>query len=153
MKKGILLIAVLITGLFTQNAFAQDGAELGLRFGGYGSSNVLSIDGTLGLSESNRLHGDLNLGDGFTSVDLLYEWNFPISGVDGLSFYPGVGGSLFLADNYTGIGILGVAGLEYHFYEVPVAIGLGFRPYIGLNNPEGVRAYNSGWGLNVRYVF
>lgn len=156
MKKIILLAFVMLSSLAS---FAQSsGPELGVRFGGGYGIGINSIDGILPLSDMNRLHVDLGLGNHFISVDALYEWQFDIG--QNFLVYPGVGAGFYSwtgyrkgpyeYGGYSTVVVEGVIGLEYQIQEIPLSVGLDFRPVLGLMNSAG---YGSGWGFMVRYRF
>ncbi len=98
--------------------------------------------------------------DGFR-VTGLYEFNYDISGVDGLKWYVGPGAHLavwnttwkdkYPGNNPTGLGIDGVLGLDYKFKGIPINISADWQPsfnFVGYNYFEG------GWGgVAIRYTF
>ena len=161
MKKVVLLLVVALGFSFAQAQ--SEGFELGARFGS-GRSQYIAIDGAYGLSDANRLHGDLSFGNNFLSLQGLYEWQFPIG--NDLMVYPGVGAGVYSYDapkqgywkngryyddydRYTPIGILGVIGIEYQF-PIPITVGFDIRTGFGLTNSYGFGLDGS---LLVRYRF
>jgi hypothetical protein len=64
-----------------------------------------------------------------------------------LQWYAGFGPALYLGDDFR-FGAAGEVGAEYAFSDVPITIGLDFRPYLFLIEETEFRA---GFGLNVRW--
>ena len=111
------------------------------------------------LSSSFRYRG--------TAFTVLYEKHASFFNVEGLNWYYGFGGhygrfwgrdyfidntrkrARYLTEKVTGIGIDGVAGLEYYIGQIPFTIGLDVKPYVNLNGGGG----NWDTALNLRYVF
>lgn len=126
------------------NANAQ---EVGLRFGN-GWGNNVAIDGIFSLGEFSRVHGDVSFGGGGVGIDALWNPIFrPISDSD-FNWYAGFGPSLFLGDVF-GLGVSGEIGAEYAFAEVPITIGLDYRPTFVLLENTGFAG--DGFGFNVRW--
>lgn len=148
MKKTLLAILVIIALIFSTESFAQNkmqGMELGVRLGGYGGGGA-AVDATFPLG-NNRIHADLGFYSGGVGLAAFYDWSFPIA--DGFSFYPGVGAEVVIGDNSI-LGIGGELGFEYAF-QIPLTIGLDWRPTIRLIDSSGF-GYDS-FGLNIRYRF
>lgn len=146
MKKALFMILAVLFALGSTVKAQKTGYELGIRLGDtYGSS--IAFDGMIPI-ESGRIHANLGLWDDGLTLAGLYNWQFPI--VKSLYFYPGVGGTLSTAGNEVGIGAVGEVGLEYKF-DIPISIGLDWRPVLGIINYSGFHA--DGLGLNVRYRF
>jgi hypothetical protein len=121
------------------------GFELGLRLGDtYGGSAAL--DAVLPVY-GDRLHGNLSVNHNNLIVAGLYDWLFPVG--NGFLFYPGVGGIMSIGDEVS-IGVAGEVGFEYRF-DIPLSIGLDWRPILGIVNADGFTA--DGFGLNIRYRF
>lgn len=141
MKK--VLITVLFVGFITQ----MNAQELGLRFGDVTGGNF-AIDAVLPIGESNRIHADISYGSG-VGADVI--WDFIIEPLDGesLYWYTGVGAYAFVGSPF-GLGAVGEVGLEYRFNEVPLVIGLDWRPYLGIldNTDVGLDSF----GFNLRWV-
>ncbi|HAX94627.1 MAG TPA: hypothetical protein DCY25_11950, partial [Bacteroidales bacterium] len=53
--------------------------------------------------------------------------------------------------NYTVIGIDGILGIEYNFEEVPINIGLDWKPAFNLTGYSGF--WGDGGALSIRYIF
>jgi hypothetical protein len=56
---------------------------------------------------------------------------------------------VYIGENFR-LGAAGEVGAEYAFSEVPITIGLDFRPYLFLVE---VTEFRAGFGLNVRWRF
>lgn len=123
--------------------------ELGIRFGNaLGNSSSAAVDAVFSSGKYSRLHADVSFGNG-VGVELLYDFLYRPLGDSPINWYVGVGPSLFLGSPFQ-LGAAGEIGLEFRFKDVPLAIGLDWRPtFIIIENTNFV----SGFGLNVRYVF
>lgn len=143
MKKFIFLLSLVFASVFTSNA-----QELGFRFGDVTGGNV-AIDAVLPMGESTRIHADVSFGDGL-GVDLIWDFIYKPLGEEDLYWYAGLGPYTFLGSPFQ-LGAVGEIGLEYKFKEVPIALGIDWRPYFRLidNTDFGI----NGFGLNVRWVF
>lgn len=140
-------ILILIVGIsLSQTTNAQ---EIGVRFGdALGNQSSVAIDGIFALGKLNRIHADVSFGNG-VGVEALYDFiNAPIGG-EALSLYAGVGVSLFLGDPFL-LGIPGEIGIEYHFNNLPLALGADWRPVFIIVENTDFSA--SGFGFNVRFV-
>jgi len=145
--KRFLLIAVL--GLFI--ATTSNAQELGIRFGdSFGSGTGVAIDGVFALGEMNRIHADVSFGSNGVGMEALWDFLYrPLSG-EAFNWYVGAGPSLFLGSPFL-LGISGEIGLEYHFNEVPIALGVDWRPtFVIIENTDFSAG---GFGFNVRWVF
>ena len=142
MKKYFLVIIV-VAGFSTANA-----QELGVRFGSITGGNV-AIDGIFSMGEFSRIHADVSFGNG-VGIDVLWDFLYrPLPG-EAFNWYVGAGPYTFIGSNFE-LGVVGEIGLEYHFNEVPLAIGIDWRPYLRIIDNTDFGA--EGVGLNVRYVF
>lgn len=143
--KKLLIVLTFIFG--NQFVSAQ---EIGIRFGDVSGGDV-AIDGIFSLGKFSRVHADLSFGDAGVGIDAL--WDFLYKPVDGesLKWYVGAGPSVLLGNPDAFIGASGEIGLEYHFEEAPIAIGLDWRPTLWIL--ENTEFHTGGFGLNVRYVF
>jgi opacity protein-like surface antigen len=153
--KKLLLVLVAVMGI-TFAANAQDNA-IGVRLGGgQGYNAEISFQKGLGAS---RLEFDLGYHNwenaGSFALSALYQFHKEFGSVPSLGWYLGVGGKL---DYYSGagssavaVGVLGQAGLDYHFNAVPLQLSLDIRPcfYVVPNTYFH-------WGdiaLGIRYMF
>ena len=157
LQKIVLTVVLAFAGMFIGNA-----QELGVRFGDVSAGSV-AIDGIFSTGEFNRLHADLSFGDG-VAADLLWDFLYRPLGDEAFNWYMGVGPYLALLDenkyysdgrkdNETNFN-LGAAfeiGLEYRFIDIPVVLGLDYRP--SLEVIDNTSFHWEGFGLNIRYVF
>lgn len=144
MKKIKILVAVI---MITVGSFsALQAQEIGLRFGDFYGNNV-AIDGVFALGEFSRVHADVSFGGNGLGIDALWNPIYDEIPDTDLMWYAGFGPSIYLADNFR-FGAAGEVGAEYAFADVPITIGLDFRPYLFLVE---VTEFRAGFGLNVRW--
>ena len=144
MKKIVLLWALFYASQFVN---AQ---EIGFRLGNVAGGSA-AIDGVFELGKFNRIHTDVSFGDGGVGVEAL--WDFLYKPVDGetLKWYVGVGPPVFFGNPDPFIGASGEIGLEYRFEEVPIVLGLDWRPTLWIL--EDTKFHAGSFGFNARYVF
>lgn len=142
MKKYLALIVFSIISLTQINA-----QEVGIRFGEMAGNNV-AVDGVFSMGEFSRIHANISFGDGL-GVEALYDFLYKPLG-DGFNWYVGAGPSMLINDPFY-LGISGEIGIEYHFNNAPIAIGLDYRPTFWIIEKTDFDA--GGFGLNIRYVF
>ncbi|MDD2964744.1 MAG: hypothetical protein PHQ65_03990 [Bacteroidales bacterium] len=148
LKKTALLLTVLIglsTVVTAQKRHYSNGYELGIRLGDTHGSSA-SIDAMIPFGGS-RIHADASFWDNGVTLAALYNWQFPIG--NNFWFYPGAGGVINTFGEFN-LGVAGEVGAEYKF-DIPLTIGIDWRPVIGLINSNGF--HGDGFGLNVRYRF
>ena len=144
MRKGtrvFLIFAALFFGTITLQA-----QEIGLRFG-HINGNDVALDGIFSTGEFSRVHGNLSFGQNGLGLDAL--WNPIYDDIPDTDFkwYAGFGPSVYLSDNFR-LGAAGEVGVEYAFPEVPITLGLDFRPYLFLVE---VTEFRAGFGFNARW--
>ncbi len=158
MKKGSLFLAVILTMLllFSSNVNAQSkGFGLGIIIG-----EPTGISGKLWMSQSTACEGGVawalghdgkyDNNSGHLHIHLDYLWHmFNLFPIKEFSFYYGIGGRLSLHDDL-GVGVRGVAGIDYFFTGVPLDAFLEVVPVLGLVPDVGF-GVNAGIGL--RYFF
>ena len=155
MKKVFLLLAGLIlagTG-FSQSDYGYKHA-LGLKFPG-----GLSVTYKVFVSDNNNVEAQAMFWNkGFRAVGL-YEFNFEISGADGLHWFVGPGAHIgFWKTQYqkdynssADFGVDGIIGLDYKFRDIPFNVSLDWEPSIVFAGSNGFTpAYG---GLAIRYTF
>ncbi len=145
----ILKICSFAFVLFVFAILNSQAQEVGLRFGNLNGNNV-ALDAVFALGDFSRVHADLSFGNGGVGIDALWNPVYrPIADSD-FNYYLGFGPSLFLGDPFR-LGAAGEAGVEYAFAEVPIVIGLDWRPYFIL--VENTDFHPGGFGLNIRWNF
>jgi len=155
-KKLLFIIALIAGGFFTANA-----QELGVRFGDVSAGSV-AVDGIFSTGDFNRIHADISFGNG-VAADLVWDFLYRPLGDEAFNWYMGVGPYLAILDqDYDSNGnhsdgtdfSLGAAfeiGLEYRFNQVPIALGVDYRP--ALEVIDHTTFHWEGFGVNIRYIF
>ncbi|WP_020533667.1 hypothetical protein [Flexithrix dorotheae] len=141
MKKLFVLLVFIGLANF---ASAQ---EIGARFGDAVGGNV-AIDGIISIGEFSRIHADVSFGNG-VGVEALWDFLYRPIGGEAFDWYVGAGPSILFDDPF-GFGLSGEVGIEYHFNEVPIALGFDWRPTFWL--VENTDFYAGGFGFNARFV-
>lgn len=157
MRKVIFTLALAFA--CTAAAYSQDyNSAIGLRLG-----YPVSLSYKTFISDQGAIEAFVGFrnytGYGWFNLGATYQHHWPISGVDGLSWFAGGGLSVFfwnydngfVGDGNTSVGILGALGLDYKFDSAPINISLDWLPIFFVNG------YGSGFGggygaLSVRYV-
>jgi hypothetical protein len=156
MKKFILtLTLVIFISVFTD---AQDyNTGVGLRLG---FSNGLTVKHFL--SQRSAVEGLLATRWRGFEITGLFEVHNQAFDIERLNWYYGFGGHIgfwngdntkwgVVGTNYTIIGIDGILGIEYNFREVPINIGLDWKPAFNLTGYTGF--WGDGGALSIRYIF
>ncbi|MCZ8134581.1 MAG: outer membrane insertion C- signal [Algoriphagus sp.] len=143
--KTIKLFA-LVLGFALLTTIESQAQEVGLRFGNFYGNNV-AIDGIFATGDFSRIHANLSFGGNGLGVDAL--WNPIYEDIPNSDFkwYAGFGPSIYLSEDFR-FGGAGEVGAEYAFSEVPITVGLDFRPYLFLIEET---EFSAGFGLNVRW--
>jgi hypothetical protein len=144
--RQLFVVMIIVAGsVLTSNA-----QEVGIRFGGTNGFGGVAVDGVFGAGQFSRIHADLGFYKGGVGIDALWDFLFkPING-EALNWYLGAGPSTYIGDRFD-LGVSGEIGIEYRFSEVPIAIGVDWRPTFWII--EETRFGADSFGLNVRYVF
>ncbi len=155
MKTKFILFSILLFLFVNMNAQEYTNG-IGLRGGFYSGltykrfikSNV-AIEGIL----DTRWHGFEVVG--------LYEIQKEINNADGLSWFYGFGGHIGFYDgdyaywadegNHTVIGIDGIIGLEYKIPDIPITLGLDWKPAFDVFGNS--RFFADGGAFTIRYIF
>ena len=143
--KTIKLFA-LVLGFALLTTIESQAQEVGLRFGNFYGNNV-AIDGIFATGDFSRIHANLSFGGNGLGIDAL--WNPIYEDIPNSDFkwYAGFGPSIYLSEDFR-FGGAGEVGAEYAFSEVPITVGLDFRPYLFLIEET---EFSAGFGLNVRW--
>jgi hypothetical protein len=158
MKK--ILITFLIIICLNSISKAQDyNTGIGLRGGFYNGLTVKHF-----ISTKTALEGLLiSRWRGFELTGL-FEVHNQLADAERLKWYIGFGAHVGFwngdytysrwgvqGQNYTVVGIDGILGLEYSFREVPINIGLDWKPAFNFSGYYGFWA--DGAALSIRYIF
>ena len=147
MRKGTRVILIFATLFF--GAITTQAQELGLRFG-HINGNDVALDGIFSTGEFSRVHGNLSFGQNGLGLDALWNPIYDDIPETDFKWYAGFGPSVYLSGNFR-LGAAGEVGVEYAFSEVPITLGLDFRPYLFLVEVTEFRAgfgFNGRWRLN-----
>ena len=147
MKLLKILSLVLFLGLFS--ALESQAQEVGIRFGNVNGNNV-AVDGVFALGDFSRVHADVSFGNDGVGIDALWNPIYDDISTSDFKWYAGFGPSLFLSDNFK-FGVAGEIGAEYPFADVPLTLGLDWRPYFIIVEDTSFDA--GGFGLNIRWRF
>ncbi len=139
-------MAVIALGLlFAHSAYSQ---EVGIRFGNaLANKNSVALDGVFALGKFSRIHADVSFGNG-VGVEALWDFLYRPIPNSPINWYVGVGPALYLGTPF-GLGASGEVGIEYRFDDVPLVLGLDFRPTFVLVEKTD---FVANFGFNVRYV-
>jgi len=156
MKK--LIFTILFAILIITSAGAQDyRTGIGLRGGlssGFTVKHFVSTNAAFEGLLSTRWRG--------FEITGLYEIHHQAFDVPRLNWYYGFGGHIGfwngeyakwgdVGSSYTVIGIDGILGIEYNFTEIPVNIGIDWKPAINIFGYSGF--WGDGGALSIRYIF
>lgn len=142
--KKFLVMATLLVATLAVNAQEYDWA-VGVRGGVF---NGLTVKKNLG---DNAVEAGLSLYANFINVEGTYQWQQPVI-TDGFHLYYGGGAYVGLAEQYLGVGVEGVVGLEYQIPNAPIAFSLDYRPTFNvLGGFDLSNFYN--FGLGVKFCF
>lgn len=158
MKK--IFIALLIVVFSAALCNAQD-YRTGIGFRG-GFSNGLTVKHFTG--EKSALEFILSSRWRGFEITGLYEVHNQAFDTDRLKWYYGFGAHVGFWDgdytndywgdpgtNYTVVGIDGIIGLEYSFAEVPINLGIDWKPAFNFIGYSGFWA--DGGAISIRYIF
>ena len=143
MKKLILFL------LMMSLASSIRAQEIGVRLGdvvGYKAA----IDAVFNTKGPGRIHADLSFGKGGVGIEVLWDVVYRQISNSDFDWYLGVGPTAFIHDD-AHIGLSGEIGIEGHFVDAPIAIGVDWRPTMYI--VQSTDFDPSGFGLNFRFVF
>lgn len=116
------------------------------------------------VSNRTAIEGILATRWGGFVITGLFEAHRQLADVDNLNWYYGLGAHLgfwngdndrnFWGDpgtSYTVVGIDGILGLEYSFEEIPVNIGIDWKPAFNIFGYQGF--WGDGGAFSIRYIF
>jgi hypothetical protein len=158
MKKASFLFIALLCfaamGVKAQDS-ENDGTDyetaVGAKFytgnGSIGGINIRHLT-----TRNTALEGSLLFFSGGIGVEGLYQYQAPISGVDGLRYFVGGGGMLGFGTgrrSETSFALRLTGGVDYKFGDAPIDVSLGFDPFFYLAPSTGS---NLALGIGLRYV-
>lgn len=158
MRKIVLVIALVFSIISLTNA--QDyKTGIGLR-AGYPAGLTLKHF----LNKTASFEGLLSTRWRGFELTGLYEVNKRAFDIDRLNWFYGFGAHVGFwngkytydywgtyGDQYTVVGIDGILGLEYNFKEIPVNLGLDWKPAFNITGYTGF--WYDGVALSLRYIF
>lgn len=156
MKKTILSAIFII--FITFIGLSQDyETGAGLRLGFYNGLTIKHF-----ISQRSALEGLLSTRWRGFEVTGLFEIHNQAFDIERLNWYYGFGGHIGFwngdnthwgepGTNYILIGLDGIIGIEYNFREVPINIGLDWKPVFNLTGYSGF--WGDGGALSIRYTF
>ncbi|MBN1183619.1 MAG: hypothetical protein JXB49_15115 [Bacteroidales bacterium] len=156
MKK--LSITCLLAFFFVSFSFAQDyNTGIGFRAGFFNGLTVKHF-----ISQKSALEGLIASRWRGLEVTGLYEIHNQAFHADRLNWYIGFGGHVGFWDGdhadwgdkgtkYTVVGVDGILGIEYNFREVPINLGLDWKPEFNIIGYSGF--WGDGGALSIRYIF
>lgn len=156
MKTKILLLA-LILGLST-TSFAQNYVTgIGFRGGLYNGLTIKHF-----ISRTTAFEGLISTRWKGVELTGLYEFHQQFPSIPGMASYIGFGGhvGIWNGDNtnwgtagtqYTNLGVDGIIGLEYSFYEIPINLSIDWKPALNLTGYTGF--WYDGGAFSIRYIF
>ena len=157
MKKYLMIV---LLSLVCIGARAQDynwafGVRGGVNDSGVTLKHILSDYNGLELTFNYQYPRDRMIRA--TVLSALYEWNVPVIS-DGFLLYYGLGAHIGAAtmskeesDNYGSLtlGAVGVFGLEYKPYSLPLAFSLDYRPFVNALPQPRIFFGNVGLGIKI----
>jgi hypothetical protein len=141
-------------------SYSQDyNTGIGLRGGFYNGLTIKHF-----ISTKTALEGLISSRWRGFELTGLFEVHHPIADAERLKWYIGFGAHVGFWNgdytysywgaqgrNYTVVGIDGILGLEYSFREVPINLGLDWKPVFNFVGYSGFWA--DGGALSIRYIF
>lgn len=146
-KRSLPIILAFAIAAFA--ATAQVRHEAGVRLGSYDQVISTGFTYRYHFNENKAVEAILNLRE-HIALGAIYEVFKPINSVPNLQWFYGGGGYVGFS-GFDNLGIIGAAGLDYRFSEVPVNLTLDWKPE--LNFIEAVRFRASTVAVSVRFVF
>ncbi len=148
--KKLLLKILFGVAIFSGTVLTSNAQEVGVRFGGVDGGGGVSVDAVFPAGQYSRFHTDLGFYKNGVGFDVLWDFvNRPLAN-EALNWYFGIGPSTYFGNN-SWLGLSGEVGLEYRFKEVPIAVGVDWRPTYWFANDSRFGA--DSFGINLRIVF
>ena len=149
---GVVFTVLMATSLNAQNYRTALGGRFGL-FNGFTIKHFIKTDRALEGLLGFRWNGFMITG--------LYEYQKPFPDVKNLDWFVGIGGHVgfwndgyykdrYYNDGHSAFGLDLIGGLEYTFDEVPINLGLDWKPAFNFVGNDNV--WLDGLALSVRYT-
>lgn len=151
--KHILLIAALVasaTTLMAQNRTANTRdykTALGLKIWNGGGVSLKTF-----VAEQKALEFIGFFSSNSTRITGLYELHGDLNTEGNIKWYIGFGAHVNLYKRYTGVGLDGVAGLDYKFSNLPLNLALDWQPAFELGSGSFNGFYGNWGGLAIRFT-
>jgi hypothetical protein len=155
--RKIVIISLIVFSMASASYGQDYNTGIGLRAG---FSNGLTIKHFMGVKPAF----ELILASRWRGLEItgLYEIHNQAFDTEGLRWYYGFGAHVGFwngdytrwgntGTTYTVIGLDGILGLEYSFSEIPINIGLDWKPAFNVVGYTGF--WGDGGALSIRYVF
>lgn len=123
--------------------------EIGVRIGNGNASNI-HFDAVFAFGQFDRIHTDVSFEDEKLGIDALLDFIYKPVGEQDFNWYAGAGPFLVMGGEFR-LGATGEVGLEYHFREIPMAIGMDWRPAFQFVGDTDLALDR--FGINFRFVF
>ena len=154
-KVLFVLVSVAFLGLSMSGFSQQYKTGIGVRLGNFTGFTIKHYVNNL-----NPIEGLIAFRWGGFVITGLYEYQKPINSIEHLDWYVGVGGHIgfwngdqyYYQNNHNSYTIVGfdcIGGLEYTFTEVPVSLGLDWKP--AFNFIGDSHFWGDGFALTIRY--
>ena len=149
-KLSLFFIALIGIGAASVSAQSYEtaiGAKFYTTYGSVGGINIRHMS-----TANTALEGSLLFYSGGLGVEGLYEYQGPVSDVDGLNYFVGGGGLLgFGTGKNDGVGfaLRLTGGVDYKFPETPISVSLGLDPFFQLSPSTGSHL---SLGIGLRYI-
>jgi hypothetical protein len=155
--KKVLLLFILLTSIVLLTNGQDYTNGIGIRGGFYSGVTFKHF-----LGKKPAFEGILSTRWGGFELTGLYEIHEKAFDVDGLRWFYGFGAHLGTyngdhadwgepATQYFLLGADGILGIEYTFRDIPVNLGLDWKPVLNLTGYPGF--WGDGGALSIRYVF
>ena len=140
-----------LVALLTAGSLTAQGQELGVRFGNV-TAGDFAVDAVFSSGQFSRIHADLSLSNDVLGIDALWDFLYKPFEAEGETFfwYVGAGPFLGIGDDFS-LGAVGEIGIEYQFRDVPLVLGMDWRPGFRLIDETDFNV--DGFGLSLRFVF
>jgi hypothetical protein len=150
MKKIILSLSIILIAIAAVNGQTYSTAVGAKFYAGSGSEGGINIRHTL--TPNTAVEGSLLFFNGGIGIEGLYEYQAPITSVEGLQYFVGGGGALGFGTRHNSETVFALrltGGLDYKFADAPFDISLGLDPFFNITPSSGSTL---ALGIGLRYV-